>query len=405
MKMVQLTLIALIFSINNLFAFDMSGTTFVDYVRFVSNTSKINIIIDEEIDTKFSLILPDNFNTKDSFKIFKQVLYKNDMYIVKYNSVYYIKKIDEDKHYHSVKLKYLLPDKIIHIIEKYHKNIIISKSKKTIIFQANNKESIEIKNLISLLDKATKTKKIKIELISFEDNNLEEFGLDMDIESSSDSGSVSYNTFVKGLQSSSSFSLSLDNFSLGLYLSDLKSRSLIDFKFSPTVSLFDNEITNFNLTKNIPYLSEDRSIDGTNDIESNSFTYKDVGSTININKVAITDDYVYFHIKMQYEIILDNSLTPVTAKRSIDNYVKLKNGQSIMITGLKGIEERIIKKEIPLLSSIWLIGDLFKWESNQVNKETFAIFLSNIEEDINLENYIDASDDASVKGVPTLVGK
>ena len=401
MKKVKWTLTVLLFLVNSLYGFDMSGTIFIDYVRFVSNTSKINIVIDEDIDTKISIIMPKDFNTKDSFKILKQVLYKNDMYIVKYGTVYYIKKVDDELYYNSIKLKYLLPDKIIPIIKQYHRDVVISKSKRTIIFKSTNKAAKKIKKLISLLDKPVKSKKIKIQLISFQDNDLVKFGINLDTSIES----YSYKTFIDGLTASSSLSLNLDTLTLNIFLNDLKSKSLVDFKFSPVISLFDNQKTDFKITKNIPYLSEDRSVNGTNDVASNSYDYRDVGSKIEIDKVSVTDDCVYFHIKMQYEVILDNSVTPVTSKRSIDNYIKLKNNESIMITGLRGVEKIISNKEIPFLVSIPYIGNVFKWKSHSTNKETFAIFLSNVEDDFEYKINVAADVATGKKGVPTEWGK
>ena len=61
----------------------------------------------------------------------------------------------------------------------------------------------------------------------------------------------------------------------------------------------DNEKTDFSITTKIPFLSEDRSIDGANDVQSNSFTYEEIGSSIKIDKVSVTDDAVYFHLKMK----------------------------------------------------------------------------------------------------------
>ncbi|MCK9492426.1 MAG: hypothetical protein M0Q24_10055 [Sulfurimonas sp.] len=399
MTTVKWTILLLLCLKTSILAVDLVGNSFIDYIRFVSNTSSVNIVIDEDIDTNFSLILPVDYKSKDSFKILKSVLDKHDMYLVKYDSIYYIKKISKEKNYNSVKLKFLLPDKIIPIINKYHENIVISKSKKTIIFKADYKESKQIKELIELLDKPTKTKKVKITLISFQDDEMQEFGLNFDSKVSNDKNNYEYKTLIDNLATSQVLSLTIPNFALDVYLSDLKTHSIIDFKFSPILSLFDNEKTDFQITNNIPYLSEDRSVDGTNNIKSNSFTYKDVGSKIEIDKVSVTDEAIYFHIQMQYEVILDKTLTPTTSKRSIDNYIKLKNGETIVIAGLKGSESRTLKREVPILSSIPFLGEVFKWSHNSVKFDTFAILISNVE-NIDLEEYGERV--TPIEGVPPL---
>jgi len=397
--------ILLILNSSLLNAFDMVGTTFIEYVRYVSNTNNINIIIDENIKSDFHIIIPDKVGSKDLLKTLKSVLSKNKLYLKKYGSVYYIDKIEDgEEYYHSVKLKYILPDKIIPIIKQHNKKVTISKSKKTIIFYCLENEAKKIKKLIELLDQPTKSKNIKITLLSFKDKDLSEFGLNMDVESINNLNTIQYKSLISGLVSSQSLLFNLPNFNLDLYISDLKTKSLVDLKFSPVLSLFDNEITNFDIVQNIPYLSDDRSIDGTNDIQSNNYTYKDVGSSISIDKVAITDDAIYFHIKMTYAVILDKSLTPTTAKRTIDNYIKLKNGESVLIAGIKTDEIRTVHREIPLLSSIPVLGDVFKWDSNTKSNDTFAVFISNVDNNQSYDQFMPEAT-TQVKRAPALAGK
>jgi len=394
MQMMKKSLAVLILAVLHLNAIDianrsgvdMAGTSFIDYIRFVSNSSNINIVVDEKIDNKFSLILPNDYRSQDNFKILKSILYKNDMYITRYGTVYYINKNDVQEKYYSKKLVFILPDKIIKIIKEHNPDIVISKSKKTLIFKSTHKVANKIYSLIELLDKPIKEKKVKITLVSYDENNLKEFGINMNISLFNPETFLSYTTFINNLSLSQTLSYHSTNMNLDFYLSDLKSNSIIDFKFSPIISLFDNEKTSFNITKNIPYLSSSRSVDGSNAIEDSSFTYKDVGSKILIDKVSIIDEAVYFHIQLQYEVIIDSSSTPITSKKSIDNYIKLKNGESIMIAGIKGSDVQTLKKEIPMLSSIPYLGELFKWESNSRKDETFAIFIQNVDIDATYKN-------------------
>ena len=377
MKMVKLILVLLLL-ISNVNAMDMAGTGFIDLVRFISNTSKINIVVDEEINTKFNVIFPNDYDPINALSILKTILYKNKMVMVKRGNIYYIKKIDSEEQYYSIKLRYLLPDKVIDTIRLYHPTIVVSKSKKTIIYKSNTKVSKEIAKLVSLLDKPTKSKKIKISLISFKNNDIDEFGVQMSLGVKSNQGDISYKSFLSNIVSSQSLLINLTNAQLNFFIQDLRTKEIIDLKYSPTLTLYDNEITKFNITQNIPYMSENRSVNGSNDVQSNSYQYKDVGSKIIIDKVSIIDGAVYFHIKMQYEIIVDRSLTPVTAKRSIDNYIKLEDGKSLVISGIKSNELRDLKIKIPFLSGIPYLGKMFEYDSTVKNDETFTIIVSNI---------------------------
>jgi len=67
----------------NLYAIDLSNSSFVDFVRFVSNVTHKNFIIDENVKNNISVIIPNDFKPIYSFKILKSILLKNDLFLSK----------------------------------------------------------------------------------------------------------------------------------------------------------------------------------------------------------------------------------------------------------------------------------------------------------------------------------
>jgi len=120
---------------------------------------------------------------------------------------------------------------------------------------------------------------------------------------SNGSNSYQYKTFLQSLVSSSTLALTFSNFSLSTFFSDLKSKNLVNFKFSPTLSLYDGKTTKFSITQKIPFLGGTQSINGSNNIKNETYKYNDVGTTIDINNVSIVENSVYFNIVMKYEYI------------------------------------------------------------------------------------------------------
>ena len=159
--------------------------------------------------------------------------------------------------------------------------------------------------------------------------------------------------------------------------------------------------TNFYLTKNIPFLNGTKQINGDNEIEDNTYEYKDVGSQIKIDKVAIVDDAAYFHINLKYEIVLDSSQTPVTAKREVDNYLKLKDGESILIAGLKSNDFKTVNTGIPFLKDLPYLGALFSWKSKDYVDESFAILITSVSDSLD---GLDFRANASPLRAPALAG-
>ena len=363
---------------------DFSGSTFLDYVRFVSSESHKNIVFDEKLDTKFNLVLPADYKASDNFETFKKILYKHDMYIEKVGSIYYIKKYSDSVKFRSIEFTFAFPKNYLQVFKKYYPKLDFIVSKRKLIFKSDYKDYKDILSLVKSIDSPLKSKKIKIVLISYNKNNLREVGLNFDAKITKSSYQLGYKTLVDSLITTSSFSMVLPTSSLSMYIADLSTKNLVDLKFAPIVSLFNDKPASISLVQNIPFLSSQKSVNGSNDISNNAYIYKDIGSTINIDKVSITDKSVYFHIRLVYGTIIDKTATPTTAKKSVDNYLSLKDGETLLIAGLNTSELRHLHREIPILSSIPLLGNAFKWDSNINVKTQFAVLISNIDSKIKL---------------------
>ena len=229
------------------------------------------------------------------------------------------------------------------------------------------------------LDTPLKSKKIKIVVVSYNKDDLRERGMNIETKYQNNSLKLGYKTLIDSLISSNSLSIVMPNSSLSLYMSDLSTHNLVDLKFTPIVSLFNDKPASINLVQNIAFLSSANSINGSNDIQNNTYEYKDIGSIINIDNVSITNDSVYFHIRLEYGTIIEKTETPTTSKKSIDNYLSLKDGETLLIAGLKTSEIRNIHREIPILSSIPLLGNIFQWDSKTHISTQFAIFITNVD--------------------------
>jgi type II secretory pathway component GspD/PulD (secretin) len=50
-----------------------------------------------------------------------------------------------------------------------------------------------------------------------------------------------------------------------------------------------------------------------------------------------------------------------------------------LIAGIKNEEISNLHREIPVLSGVPYLGNMFKWDSNSVKKQTFAIIITQID--------------------------
>lgn len=364
-------------------ASDLVDQSFIDFVRFVSNSSKQNIVIDESIDKRFSIVLPSNYKSEDSLPLLYGVLEKNGLEPILLGSTMYIKKIADTKKFYSIDLFFELPAPIINAITSNYPDLKVSSIQKSIAFKTDSKTYADIRSLVDVLDRSRPQRKLKVIMISFNDSDLREYGAKLSYTHQG-ANTVSFTSLINALSLGNSLSITSASSDFALSFSALESNGLAKIHLDNIVSLSDGKDSTIRAAKTIPYLSVENSIDGTNNVQKNNYQYKDVGTEILLTNVTVLDENLYFQANMKFEQLINDSITPTTSKREITNYLRIPPGQSLLISGIKSIDESINKSKIPLLGDIPYLGSLFRYESKSTKNETFAIYLENVSfEDIN----------------------
>ena len=165
---------------------------------------------------------------------------------------------------------------------------------------------------------------------------------------------------------------------LGALLNAFKSDSGINIVSNPKIVTLDNQKATIFVGENRPYLiSEKYDING-NPIYS--YTYKDVGVKLNIwphisGKKILLDVEIEVN-KVSEEVARGKTVAPVTLTRKTKTQIALEDGQKILISGLIEDDASRQKRGVPLLSSIPILGALFRYESNSKSKTNLSIFLT-----------------------------
>ncbi len=357
-------------------ASDFVEIQFSDFIRFVSSETDENYILDNGVNDKISVFLPTDYESKDTRTILDEILKNNDLIISKVNSINYITKIKKPVMY-AYDTQYINPNLAISLLEKNFKDINFNYVNKRIIYESTSENYERINTFLKLVDVPILSRNLKINLIYFNTDDLREFGAQIQ---TGDNDSFQFKSFVNQLTSFQQLNVFNNTSYVNLYFKDLRENNLVEFKFSPIVTLFNGNDTLFDIVKNIPYIKQESQSSSTVQTLNSSYDYRDVGTKIEIKDVSITDDEIYFKINLVYEMILDSSLTPKTSKRFISNYVKIKKGESILISGLSSDEYKNNSIEVPILAKIPYLGDLFTYEYESKNNETFAIYIEDIDD-------------------------
>jgi general secretion pathway protein D len=255
--------------------------------------------------------------------------------------------------------------------------IKVSSIQKTIAFKCDSKEYGDIKSLVDVLDRPRPQRKLKIIMISYNDSDVKEYGAKLNYQQSG-SSNIGLTSLINSLVLGNTFTFSNSKNNLSLSFSALNSAGVAKIYLDNIVSLSDGKDSTVRATKTIPYLSQENNVDGNQNVSTNSYSYKDVGTEILLSNVTVTEDTLYFQATFKYEQIINDSITPTTSKREVINYLRIPAGSSMLISGIKSNDDSTNKAKIPLLGDIPLIGSIFRYDTTTYKNETFAIYLENV---------------------------
>ncbi len=176
---------------------------------------------------------------------------------------------------------------------------------------------------------------------------------------------------------------------LGALLNALKTKNDINIVSNPKIVTLDNQKANIFVGENRPYLTSQKYDSNGNPIYT--YDYKDVGVKLTIlphvNGKKIILDTTLNVKKVTENVMVGNSVAPVTLTRSTTTKIALDDGDKILISGLIENDKEKKEQRVPVLSSIPILGGLFKYNKTSTAKTNLLIFLSvktiNNQSDIN----------------------
>ena len=158
----------------------------------------------------------------------------------------------------------------------------------------------------------------------------------------------------------------------------LKRYNAVNILSVPRLMCTDNKESSFQVGQVIPVLRGATS-DLTNPsaVQSN-YDYKDTGLTLTVTPHIRSGNLVAMDIKQTTEDVMTPAgvPTPITSKREVNTSVLVGDGETIILGGMIKETETSMKRRVPGLSYIPLIGGLFQKVSKEKQKVDFVIFLT-----------------------------
>jgi type II secretory pathway component GspD/PulD (secretin) len=188
------------------------------------------------------------------------------------------------------------------------------------------------------------------------------------------------NPFIGGsfdAQSGGTLRLSLldDAVDLQLALRALSREVEAKLLANPRVLVLDNETANFEIVREIPY-RELQQIGRADPITYTAF--KNVGIQLKVTPHVAAGGMIRLRISPQFGMVVSMNLdgVPTVDTRRADTTAMLKDGQTIVIGGLRKREISKAVSKVPILGDMPLVGGLFQSRTEAAQINELVVFIT-----------------------------
>jgi general secretion pathway protein D len=170
---------------------------------------------------------------------------------------------------------------------------------------------------------------------------------------------------------------------IGAILHALQKKSGLNILSTPHIMTSNHQKAKIIVGENRPFVMESRVTETTDFLTPTvikTYEYKDVGITLEIVPHISQGGRVRLEILSEFTKFLEtvsvSSETPTTAKRQAETVVSMNSGSTIVIAGLIRDNKVTLDKKVPLLGDIPLLGGLFRYEKDEMEKTNLIMFIT-----------------------------
>jgi len=171
---------------------------------------------------------------------------------------------------------------------------------------------------------------------------------------------------------------------IGAILNALAKTSGVNILSTPHITASNHRKSQIIVGENRPFVKDSRITETatpTTPTVIKTYEYKDVGITLDITPHVSQGGMVRLEIQSQFtKLIADvtntSTDTPTTAKRQADTVVSMRSGSTMVIGGLIRDDKVTVEKKVPLAGDLPLLGGLFKYKADRMQKTNLLIFIT-----------------------------
>lgn len=295
-----------------------------------------------------------------------------------------------------IQLNYALPEDIAKIIEP----ILSENGQVTPEVRAGQIVLTDIPVKVAELSALIKELDVPVEQVSIEamildhaitDNS--DSGTNWNVLTSSllpQAGSERFNAGVSsapaGAVGSVGFGFVADNLELGAMVNAQVESGNTEIIANPTIVTVENKAATINITQEYPY----RTVRSSGNTETATVEFKEIGTILEVVPKITFDGRIRTDIIAEQSNIVGFVPTnlgdvPIEAKRLAETTMRMNNGQTVYIAGLRRYDTGKIEAKVPILGDIPILGFFFKSQGTDLTNTELLIFLTCniIEDDFN----------------------
>jgi len=182
------------------------------------------------------------------------------------------------------------------------------------------------------------------------------------------------------------FGILTEHFDLDVLFSAIQQQDAAKLLANPRIMVLDNETASFKAIEEIPYQRLQQG--GYQSFGTTEF--KEVGVELEVTPHVATDGLIRLHIVPVFSVQVDSveittigtggaSITspqPVVDKREADTIALVRDGQTVVIGGLRKQTVTQLITKVPLLGDIPLLGWLFTFEGEEIVNSELVVFIT-----------------------------
>lgn len=350
-----------------------------DVLTAISALSDASIVTDESVKGKITIAL-DNVPFDTAIKLItsaKGLAYRMVDGVILVSTQENLNKFNGNVN--VFKLNYARAEDVktaLNDILESDKKISIDPITNSILFTGSSTDEDRVRSAIKAMDVATKQITLEAKIIAINKEDSKNLGINWNwdkIPQNSDDSSNSNNDDEEDFGGVIHFGASYE-FRFNATLNALFANGKAKILATPRIITVPGKEASIFIGDHIPVLTEKIE----NGVTVNTTEYVDAGIKLTYTPVVSEDDMITsaVHTEVSTAALVSEIRNYKITSRTADTYVRMRNGETLVIGGLINEEEQKNIQKIPFLSNIPILGELFKNRSTTKNKVEVMMILT-----------------------------